>query len=150
VTLDGRFWQADDAVLLPVPKRRPRLMIGSNGPRMLGLTLPHVDTWNSWYDGFQNTPEGFAALDERISTAAREAGRSPADIERSACVLVRLESGSAERPESAEAPALTGPPARIAAALREFGEAGADELILVADPITERSVRTLAEALALL
>ncbi len=36
VTLAGRFWQADDAVLLPAPARRPPLMIGSNGPRMLG------------------------------------------------------------------------------------------------------------------
>src|SRR5690242_2582948 len=25
VTLDGRFWQADDAVLLPAPERPPRL-----------------------------------------------------------------------------------------------------------------------------
>jgi hypothetical protein len=37
---------------------------------------------------------------------------------------------------------------RIAAALHEFSEAGADEVIIVADPITERSVHTLAEAVA--
>ncbi len=50
VTLHGRFWQADDAVLLPLPARRPPLMIGSNGPRMLGDALPHVDAWNTWCD----------------------------------------------------------------------------------------------------
>ena len=147
-TLDGRFWQADDLVLLPAPEKRVPLMIGSNGPRMLGIGLPYVDAWNSWYQGFGNSPEGFAALNERITAAAREAGRSPAKIERSACVLVRLDRGSAERPNLAEAPALTGGTERIAATLREFGEAGADELILVADPITERSVRTLAEVVA--
>jgi alkanesulfonate monooxygenase SsuD/methylene tetrahydromethanopterin reductase-like flavin-dependent oxidoreductase (luciferase family) len=39
-TLDGRYWQADDAVLLPRPAQRVPLMIGSNGPRMLGIALP--------------------------------------------------------------------------------------------------------------
>jgi probable F420-dependent oxidoreductase len=150
VTLEGSFWKVEDAVLLPKPSDRVPLMIGSNGPRMLGIALPYVDSWNSWYEGFANTPAGFAELSEHISAAARGAGRSPEEVRRSACVLVRLDPGSAERPESADAPALTGPPERIAATLREFGEAGADEVILVADPINERSIRTLAEALALL
>ena len=145
VTLAGRFWQADDAVLLPMPVHAPPLMIGSNGPRMLAIALPHVDAWNSWYEDFGNTPDGFARLNERISSAARDAGRDPAEIERSACVLVRLDPDSAERPHSTDAPALHGSPERIAATLREFGEAGADEVIVVADPITERSVQELAE-----
>jgi hypothetical protein len=34
-------------------------------------------------------------------------------------------------------------PARLPAALRELADAGADEAILVVDPITERSVREL-------
>jgi probable F420-dependent oxidoreductase len=150
VTHDGRFWQADDAVLLPRPARRVPLMIGSNGPRMLGLTLAHVDAWNTWYEETRNTSQGFADLNARVSAAARDAGRPPAEIERSACVLVRLDGDSAERPHADEAPALTGSPERIAAALREYGEAGADEVILVADPITERSVRSLGEAVAAL
>ncbi len=145
-TLPGRFWHADDAVLLPRPAQRVPVMIGSNGPRMLGITLPHVDVWNSWYLDFGNTPDGFAALNERISAAARDVGRPPEEIDRSACVLVRLERGSDERPHAPEAPALRGGPERIAATLREFSEAGADEVILVADPITERSVHVLAEA----
>ena len=123
-------------------------MIGSNGPRMLGITLPHVGAWNSWYLDFGNTPDGFAALNERVSAAARDAGRAPEDIDRSACLLVRLEPGSDERPHVPEAPALAGRPERISATLREFSEAGADEVILVADPITERSVQVLAEAVA--
>ena len=147
-SLAGRFFGAEDAVLLPAPTHRVPLMIGSTGPRMLGITVPHVDAWNSWYEGFGNTPDGFAALNERISAAARDAGRQPADIERSACVLVQLGHEPAERPHLAAAPALTGAPDRMAATLREFGEAGADELILIADPITERAVRTLAEAVA--
>jgi alkanesulfonate monooxygenase SsuD/methylene tetrahydromethanopterin reductase-like flavin-dependent oxidoreductase (luciferase family) len=88
VTLAGRYWQADDAVLLPPPARRVPLMIGSNGPRVLGIALPHVDAWNTWWEDYGNSAEGFAALNERISAAARDAGRAPEEGERSACVLV--------------------------------------------------------------
>ncbi len=149
VTLEGRYLQADDAVLLPRPAHRPRLMVGSNGPRMLAATLPHVDAWNTWYSDYGNSAEGFAELNERISRAARDAGREPGDIERSACALVALEGSGAGRPVAPDAPALSGSPDRIAATLKELGEAGADELILVVDPITERSVRELGEVVAL-
>ena len=42
---------------------------------------------------------------------------------------------------------MTGSAEQIAAALRAFADAGADELILVVDPITEASIRTLGDAL---
>jgi probable F420-dependent oxidoreductase len=145
VTVDGAFASARDAVLLPPPARRVPLMIGSNGPRVLGIALPHVDAWNTWYTDFGNTAEGFAALNERISAAARDAGRAPDEISRSACVHVVLDRASAERP--IEVPPVEGTPAQIAARLRELEEAGADEAILVVSPITEASIRTLAEAL---
>jgi alkanesulfonate monooxygenase SsuD/methylene tetrahydromethanopterin reductase-like flavin-dependent oxidoreductase (luciferase family) len=149
VTLHGRFHDVEDAVLLPAPTARPRLMIGSNGPRMLAATLPHVDAWNTWYEDYGNSAEGFAALNERISAAARDAGRDPGEIDRSACVLVALAGSSGERAFTDTAPPLTGSPDAIAAALRELGDAGADEAILVVDPITEASVRELGEVAAL-
>jgi alkanesulfonate monooxygenase SsuD/methylene tetrahydromethanopterin reductase-like flavin-dependent oxidoreductase (luciferase family) len=149
VTLHGRFVEADDAVLLPRPAESPRLVIGSNGPRMLAATLPHVDAWNTWYDGYGNTADGFAELNDRITAAARDAGREPGDVERSACVLVALNGSSTERESTPEAPPLTGSPDQIASVLRELFEAGADEAILVVDPITERSIRELGEVVAL-
>jgi probable F420-dependent oxidoreductase len=149
VTVNGRFWRADDAVLLPAPAHRPRLMVGSNGPRVLSIALPHVDAWNTWYASYGNTAEGFAALDERITAAARDAGRPPGEVERSACVLVALDRSCTERPLTPDAPPLHGSPERIAAGLGELAEAGADELILVVTPITERSIHELAEVVAL-
>jgi alkanesulfonate monooxygenase SsuD/methylene tetrahydromethanopterin reductase-like flavin-dependent oxidoreductase (luciferase family) len=148
VTLAGRHLGVEDAVLAP-PARRPRLMVGSNGPRMLAITLPHVDVWNTWYSHYGNTPDGFAALNERVSRAADDAGRAPETVERSACVLVRLERGSPERPETAEAPAVEGSDERIADALRGLAQAGADEAILVVDPISERSIQRLGPVLAM-
>jgi alkanesulfonate monooxygenase SsuD/methylene tetrahydromethanopterin reductase-like flavin-dependent oxidoreductase (luciferase family) len=150
VTFAGSHFQAQDAVLIPAPPARPRLMIGSNGPRMLALALPHVDVWNTWYEDFGNSAEGFAALNDRISAAARLAGRDPMEIQRSACVYVGLDGSGAGRASKPDAPPLEGPPPRLAASLSELAEAGADEAILVVNPISERSIRELAEVVALL
>jgi probable F420-dependent oxidoreductase len=146
VTFHGEFHTVDDALLLPPAEHRTRLMIGSNGPRMLRVALPHVDAWNTWYLDYGNSAEGFVALNERISTAARDAGRAPQEIVRSACAFVVLDRAADERPISADAPPIEGTPEQIASRIRELADAGADEVILVASPITERSIRTLGEA----
>jgi alkanesulfonate monooxygenase SsuD/methylene tetrahydromethanopterin reductase-like flavin-dependent oxidoreductase (luciferase family) len=149
VTLDGRWWRAEDAVLSPAPARRVRLMVGSKGPRMLAITLPHVDSWNAWYEDFGNSADGFAQLGARITAAASDAGRDPGEIERSACVLVVLDRDAGERIPGPGVRPLEGSPERIAEGLRELSEAGADEVIVVASPITERSIRRLGDAIAL-
>jgi probable F420-dependent oxidoreductase len=148
VTLDGRFFQVEDLTLLPRPAARPRLVIGSNGPRMLAAALPHVDAWNTWFDSYGNSPGGFAELNDQITAAARDAGRDPADIERSACMLVALDDATGERNWGEETPPVAGTTEEIAATLRELSEAGADEIIVVADPITERSIRELGDVVA--
>ena len=58
-------------------------------------------------------------------------------------MLVAFDPAARERPRQADAPPLTGSPAAIARALSDLAEAGADEAILVLDPITEASVRQL-------
>jgi alkanesulfonate monooxygenase SsuD/methylene tetrahydromethanopterin reductase-like flavin-dependent oxidoreductase (luciferase family) len=147
VTTEGRFHHVQDAVLLPRPRRRLPLMVGTTGPRMLALTLPYVDAWNSWYDWYGNTPEGFWARNAEITRAARDCGRDPAEIERSACVLVAF-GDPKERPAQDDAA-----PVRLAAAaahLRALAQAGADEAIVVLDPIDEESIRALRPVLAAL
>ena len=144
VTFAGDHESVTDAVLLPQPARRPPLMLGATGPRMLAAGLPHVDAWNTWYDVYGNTPEGFAELNRRVDDAARAVGRDPAAIERSACVLVVLDPGAGERPIPDGMKAVEG---EIAAHLRELADAGADEAILVVSPINERSIRALGEVM---
>jgi alkanesulfonate monooxygenase SsuD/methylene tetrahydromethanopterin reductase-like flavin-dependent oxidoreductase (luciferase family) len=114
-------------------------MIGANAPRMLSITLPHVDAWNTWFTAYGNTVEGFAQHNAEISAAAERAGRDPAEIERSACVLVEVDGGTGERPR--DVPAVQA--GDLADHLRALKEAGADEAILVLDPITESSIRSL-------
>jgi len=150
VTLEGRFWSVRDAVLLPRPSRRLPLMVGSSGDRILRAALPHVDAWNAWFDLYGNTPEGFATESARVTKAAERVAVDPARIRRSACVLTRLDRRALERPIPEGIRPLEGAPERIAGALREFAEAGADEVILVTVPITERSILELGEVLAIL
>jgi alkanesulfonate monooxygenase SsuD/methylene tetrahydromethanopterin reductase-like flavin-dependent oxidoreductase (luciferase family) len=145
-TLAGRFWQCEDAVLLPRPARRLPLMVGSAGERMLQITLPHVESWNCWYSWYGNTVEGFAALSARVSAAAEEVGCDPAAIARSACVLVELEPGAVTRPHAdrdVRPVALRELPSH----LRALGDAGAAEAILILRPIDEPSIRAVGDCL---
>ena len=143
VTLTGEFQNVDGAVVLPPPRRRIPIMLGSNGARMLGIALPYVDAWNTWFTSYGNTVEGFANLRGDVDAACVRAGRDPAEIAHSACVLVRGADGPRERPDDMPSVALKD----LAAHLRLLGEAGADEAILVLDPIDERSTRAAANAI---
>ena len=143
VTFKGEFHSVDDAVLLPPPRRTVPIMLGSNGERMLGIALPHVDAWNTWFSSYGNTVDGFANLRGDVDGACVKAGRDPAELTHSACVLVRVGDGAGERPN--DVPPV--PLKELASHLRLLAEAGADEAILVLDPIDERATRQVANAI---
>jgi alkanesulfonate monooxygenase SsuD/methylene tetrahydromethanopterin reductase-like flavin-dependent oxidoreductase (luciferase family) len=150
----GTFYEARDCELLPRSARPggPPLMIGSIGPRMLRIALPHVDSWNAWFADTGNSPAGVPALRDLVDDACRDVGRDPAEIERTVAVLVRLPGGTG-RPggdPSIAAPAIDGPPEVIAEALRGFAREGIGHVQLVIDPITSRSLEALAPVLELL
>jgi probable F420-dependent oxidoreductase len=144
VSFSGQFVAVEDAVLLPHPERPVPLMVGANGERILSIALPHADAWNTWYSPYGNAVAGFADANRRVDAICERVGRDPGEVERSACVFVAVDGGAGERPH--DVPPVE--PAALAAHLRELADAGADEAILVVDPITERSVRALAAALA--
>jgi alkanesulfonate monooxygenase SsuD/methylene tetrahydromethanopterin reductase-like flavin-dependent oxidoreductase (luciferase family) len=125
-------------------------MVGSIGAKMLATALPHVEAWNTWYDGYGNTPDGFVELNATVSAAAERAGRDPAAIRRSACLLVAPDGedrAADDRPVEGPVHALRGGPSEVAAGLRQMANAGADEVIVVVSPITESSVRAVGAAL---
>jgi alkanesulfonate monooxygenase SsuD/methylene tetrahydromethanopterin reductase-like flavin-dependent oxidoreductase (luciferase family) len=136
VTFAGRFYQVDDAVLLPPPRRQVPLLVGTSGPRVLGASSPYIDYWNAWYSWYGNTPSGFAKLSSTFE----------GNFRRSACVLVTVEAGG-ERPLDPASPPVDA--TRLSEHLSELAAAGADDAILVLDPINERSLVTVAEELAL-
>lgn len=145
VTFDGAHHRVDDAVLLPTPRRRVPLMIGSTGERVLRAALPVATWWNTWFDWYGNSADGFAALNERVSRICSDVGRDQTTVARSACLLVITDPNAGERPRPTEYSAAS--PSDVRARILELRDAGADEVILVSDPIDERSVRVLAEAL---
>jgi probable F420-dependent oxidoreductase len=146
-TVTGSFSSVNDAVLQPHSARTTPmpLMIGSNGDRVLAATLPTADIWNTWFTECANTPAGFARRNERVSEIARDVGRSPADVKRSVCVLVAPSTAAGGRTNDAGITPVGGTLQQIARRLDEFADAGADEVILVLDPIDERSIRLLAD-----
>ena len=150
VTLAGRFERVEDAVLLPRPELPVPLMVGSTGERVLRAALVHADAWNTWYDWYGNTAEGFAGQNDRVSELVREVGREPSDVLRTATVLVVLADGTRDRPHTHEVAALGGSPESIADGLAGFAAAGLQEAILVVSPITERTIRQLGLTVAAL
>lgn len=145
-SFEGEFHSIEDAVLLPRPLHSIPIMVGSNGDRVLRSSLSIADSWNTWFDWFGNDADGFARLNEHVSSLVSESGRNPSDVRRSACLLVRVEESSSERPDPDGGRAVT--LGDLGAVLLEMDEAGADEVIIVADPITESSMRRLDEAIS--
>jgi alkanesulfonate monooxygenase SsuD/methylene tetrahydromethanopterin reductase-like flavin-dependent oxidoreductase (luciferase family) len=150
ITFDGDRYRTDDAVLLPRMTRRIPLMIGSTGERVLEATLPSVDVWNVWGPWCGNDPAGFEEQNERATRIARGLGRDPEALARSVCVFSAIELEPGEEPVDEGAPPLTGSMMDIAAGLRAFAEAGADEVIVIPSPNTERAIRAFGEAISLL
>ena len=152
IDFDGRYYQARDCELLPRPARPggPPLMIGSRGPRMLAISLPHVDAWNVWFTDTGNRPDGIPSLRTLVDEACIAAGRDPAEIERTVAVQVRMPGGTGRLQGSGEdsgLPPLTGCPAAIADELRAYAREGIAEVQLVVDPIDRASIEALAPVL---
>ena len=152
---DGTYYQVRDCELLPRGPRPegPPLMVGSDGERMLGITLPHVQAWNAWFAWFDNGAERYRALRERIDAACRTAGRDPAEVERTAALFVAFPDAVGRSLGDRTAPdtrPLPSEPEPLAAALREFAAAGVRHVQLVLDPINGASIARLEPVLALL
>ncbi len=151
VDFAGQFYTVRDCELAPRPRPGgPPLMVGSSGERMLRIALPHVDSWNAWFDAFGNRPAGLPPLRDKVDAACREVGRDPAAVERTVAVLVRLPAGEGRLSgDDAESiPAIDGTVEQIAATLRAFAAEGIAEVQCCLDPITEASIEMLAAVLS--
>jgi alkanesulfonate monooxygenase SsuD/methylene tetrahydromethanopterin reductase-like flavin-dependent oxidoreductase (luciferase family) len=151
----GDYYSVTDLELLPRGPRPqgPPLLIGSEGPRMLAIALPHVQAWNAWFTWYGNSPEGYPALRDRIDDACRLAGRDPATLERTLAVLVSMPGTTPVRQGShdkAPVDPMSGDPEVLVPALRAFADLGVGHIQLVLDPITVDSIRALAPTLAAL
>ena len=148
----GTYYQVRDCELLPRGPRPagPPLMVGSQGHRMLRITLPHVDAWNAWYEWYGNRADNMDAVLEKVDSACEDVGRKPTDVARTAAVLVAMPEGTGRASGSVDkrdVQPLRGSPEEIARSLRAYADLGISHLQLVLDPITIDAIERLAPVL---
>ena len=151
----GEYYRLEDCVLQPPPRPGgPPLMIGSMGPRMLAIALPHVRSWNAWFTWFRNSVDGYRELRAKIDAACVDAGRDPAEVERTVALFVAFEGAQGRqlgfRSEPDAEPIDGADPAGVAAELRRYAAEGVGQVQLVLDPITADTIESLAPVLAAL
>ena len=133
-----------------VSSSAPPIWTAAEGPRMLALAA-RCDGWNHAYWGAEDTTRFRSAL-RGLDHALGRIGRTRADVEISApiaCVLHgwRDVPGGFREPDVA-----VGPPAKLAAVIRDYGGAGADHVILSLspDPYGEIDARALERGASVL
>lgn len=148
VDFEGRFHSNRELQLVPPARSDMKILVGSNGPRMLALTMPHADMWNTWHLDYGNRAEGLRPLLDLVDDVCRDVGRDPSEVERTAAVYVQLPRGSGRRagsPEKQESEPISGSREDIADALGAFERVGVGHIQVVLDPIDARSVEELGE-----
>jgi F420-dependent oxidoreductase-like protein len=93
-TFKGKYYQLDDAPLMPKPvqKPRPELMIGGGGEKVtLKIVARWADHWNVW-----GGPETLAAKGKILDGYCAAIGRDPKTILRSAVMVPVLSEDRAE------------------------------------------------------
>jgi F420-dependent oxidoreductase-like protein len=130
-TLEGRFYQLDDAPMDPKPVQQPLpLLIGGGGEqRTLRIAAAYADEWNCW-----GLPDTLAAKGKVLDQRCEEIGRDPGTIERSAQAVVLMGDDEAwlteRRAEPAAMPTLVGTPAELGEQIEAYRAAGLQELVV--------------------
>lgn len=154
VDFAGDYYAARDCELVPPPRPGgPPLMIGSQGPRVLAATLPHVDMWNAWHAWYGNTPHGLRNMLEWLDEQCLAVGRDPGTLERTVAIMVRAPGGTGRIYGDSThegAKAISGSPEDVAAQLAAFGATGIAHVQLVVDPITVGSIHWLGDVIRIL
>jgi alkanesulfonate monooxygenase SsuD/methylene tetrahydromethanopterin reductase-like flavin-dependent oxidoreductase (luciferase family) len=153
IDFDGTYYENRDMELVPPARPDMKILVGSNGPRMLRAAMGDADMWNTWYLDYGNRASGLGQLLETVDQACEDVGRDPSEIERTAAVYVQLSRGSGRSAGSSEKTSsrpITGSHEEVAATLREFSDVGMSHLQIVLDPIDAAGVEELAEIVGLI
>ncbi len=153
IDFHGKYYEVDNCVLHPRPiqPNGPELWVGTNRPRMMSITAPHIDAWNIWWSEFGNTPEGFVREKEKADTALRASGRDPSEVAATCALLIELATGTGRahgHDDKTGVQPIRGSAQEIADRLRAFAAIGVADVQLVLDPITRASIEFCADVLA--
>ena len=85
VTFEGRFYQLQEAHLLPHPQRATPILVGGNGPkRTLPLVARYADIWGCQLA----TPDVFRERSALLDELLHQAGRQSTDVKRTVMLPV--------------------------------------------------------------
>lgn len=137
-TFAGRLHSTHAADLEPKPARRIPIWLGTFGARGLALTGRLADGWIPSL-GFA-PPERAKAMMDVVTSAAVDAGRSPADITYTYNLAVRIDERAEPRPGS-----VVGPPGAVTETLLSFAAVGFTSMNLsIAGPDPDRQTELFA------
>jgi alkanesulfonate monooxygenase SsuD/methylene tetrahydromethanopterin reductase-like flavin-dependent oxidoreductase (luciferase family) len=146
VDFQGQYYQVRNCVLRPRGPSQggPRILIGAQRPRMLGLVAQYADAWNT---AWHTDPAVVKERCDSLAAACAGVGRDPATIEVTVGTEVRLqpleEGASPDR-------AISGPPEEIARRLHDFASVGTSHLIVALDEVTPASIERLGQIVQLM
>jgi F420-dependent oxidoreductase-like protein len=128
-TFDGRYYQVQDAPLEPKPVQRPLpLLIGGGGEKVtMRIAAQYADEWNVW-----GTPETLRHKTAVLDRHCEALNRDPRSIRRSAQALLVLSDDPSvvENARVPGRPVIAGNVSQLQEIVREYQEAGVDELII--------------------
>lgn len=148
VDFKGTYERAGDCELRPRGPRPAELpiMIGSTGPRMLGLLAKYGDIWNAWA---RQSVADIRADRALVDAALESHGRDPASVSRSVCLLVDTPR-SVGRPSEPRQGTDFRSPAELAELLLAYAEEGISLVQLWIDPNTLAGIEWAAPTLEML
>ncbi len=139
VRYSGKFYQLDDAIMLPRPQRPggPKIIVGGNGKRTLQLAAKYADEWN----GTGQTPQSIRERGQMLDEFMKAEGRKPSDLRRTAMIGVYFGSDAAKlervvkisgrsKEELRSGGRLVGEPSEIAGQLAELQGAGCQRVMM--------------------
>jgi F420-dependent oxidoreductase-like protein len=143
ITYSGRYYNLNDAILLPRPYRPggPPILIGGNGPNK---TLPLVVKFANEWNGVYIPPVKYASINALLNDLLLEAGREPEDVKRSLMtnlVFGRTDQevnrllqvgvfGITSKTELQENGIIVGTASEVIDQIGEFANAGVEKIML--------------------
>jgi alkanesulfonate monooxygenase SsuD/methylene tetrahydromethanopterin reductase-like flavin-dependent oxidoreductase (luciferase family) len=142
VSFHGRYYDANEAALLPPPDPAIPLLIAAKGPRMIRLTARYADAWNTAWFGAANGE--LRKRVEAMDAALRAEEREPNSLRRTVGMVVRDPDSTTG---DADDGTFGGSVDELARAIDKHEEIGFDDVVVALEPMTERSLDRLAEAM---
>jgi F420-dependent oxidoreductase-like protein len=128
-TFHGKYYQLDDAPLVPKPVQQPLpLLIGGGGEkRTMRIAAKYADEWNVWGE-----PDVLRHKMSILDQHCKDLGRDPGSIKRSCQAMVILSDDSEVLQRARQMPGRTvaGGTDDVRRVMQEYVDAGVDEFIM--------------------